>query len=182
MTVLFETHATSLDNEAGLASGWYDVDLSPAGETQARALGDRYRTHQLDVILCSDLRRSFRTAEIAFADRAIPLIRDARLRECNYGVLTRHATSEVESQRPARIRRPFPGGESYDEVTERVASCLDDIARMYSGSVLVVGHRATFYALEHLLREIPLAESIRAEWKWQPGWSYDLRRDFRPKR
>lgn len=182
MTVLFETHATSLDNEAGLASGWYDVDLSPRGESQARALGDRYRTRELDVIICSDLRRSFRTAQIAFADRRTPVIRDSRLRECNYGELTRHATSELEPQRSARIRHPFPGGESYEDVTGRVATLLEDIAREYSGPVLIVAHRATYYALEHLLREVPLAESILSEWQWQPGWSYDLRRDFRANR
>jgi hypothetical protein len=35
--VLFETHATSIDNEAGLASGSFDVALSSVGEEQARA-------------------------------------------------------------------------------------------------------------------------------------------------
>ena len=30
--LVFETHATSLDNEAGLASGHADVELSPLGE------------------------------------------------------------------------------------------------------------------------------------------------------
>ncbi len=33
----YETHATSLDSEAGLASGHYDVELSPTGEQQVRA-------------------------------------------------------------------------------------------------------------------------------------------------
>ena len=35
---VFETHATSLDNDAGLASGWFDVALSVTGEAQAREL------------------------------------------------------------------------------------------------------------------------------------------------
>src|SRR5690242_20877990 len=34
LTLIFEAHATSLDNEAGLASGWFDVDLSSTGEEQ----------------------------------------------------------------------------------------------------------------------------------------------------
>jgi broad specificity phosphatase PhoE len=179
--VLFETHSTSLDNEAGLASGWYDVALSRRGEAQARELGERYRTCELDVIACSDLQRSFRTAEIAFSDRRVPIVRDARLRECNYGMLTRHATNQVEPQRAARIGQPFPGGESYGDVTRRVAAYLEDIARLRSGPLLIVGHRGTFYALEYLLRNVPLADAIGAEWKWQPGWSYDLGRDFRAK-
>jgi broad specificity phosphatase PhoE len=41
-TIWFETHATSLDNEAGLASGRFDADLSAAGVEQAVELGRRY--------------------------------------------------------------------------------------------------------------------------------------------
>ena len=65
--IIFETHATSLDNEAGLASGWFDVDLSPLGRQQARALGARYAGVPLGAIHTSDLRRAWRTAELAFA-------------------------------------------------------------------------------------------------------------------
>ena len=67
--LLFETHATTLDNEAGLASGHFDVDLSATGEEQARRLGERRRDDQLAAVFSSDLRRAFRTADIAFADR-----------------------------------------------------------------------------------------------------------------
>jgi broad specificity phosphatase PhoE len=38
MNVYFATHATTFDNEAGIASGRKDVALSPTGEAQARAL------------------------------------------------------------------------------------------------------------------------------------------------
>ena len=84
--LVFETHATSYDNEAGLASGHYDVDLSPTGEEQAAALGMRYAVDLPSVVVASDLRRSWRTAEIAFGTR-VPVMRDARLRECDYGTL-----------------------------------------------------------------------------------------------
>jgi len=40
--LVFETHATSLDNEAGLASGHHDVALSPDGRRQAAELGRRH--------------------------------------------------------------------------------------------------------------------------------------------
>lgn len=176
--VFFDTHSTSLDNEAGLASGWYDVDLSARGEAQARELGERYRNRELAVVFCSDLRRSYHTAEIAFAHRTFPIVRDVRLRECHYGSLTRGSAADIEAARIRAIASPFPDGESYEEVAARVSACLADIARAYAGPVLVIGHRATFYALEHLLRRVPLADTIAAAWKWQPGWSYELPRDF----
>jgi broad specificity phosphatase PhoE len=170
--IIFETHSTSFDNEAGLASGWYDVDLSPLGESQARELGTRYEGVRIDAICASDLRRAWRTVEIAFgADR--PYVRDPRLRECDYGTLTRHPAAAIDGRRLACVDEPFPGGESYADATARVGELLQELRGAHGvGTVLLVGHRATWYALEHLLNGRPLAEVIAAPWQWQPGWWY----------
>jgi broad specificity phosphatase PhoE len=173
LELIFETHATSLDNEAGLASGWFDVALSVTGEEQARMLGVRRRNDRLGVVCCSDLSRSFRTAEIAFGDRSMPVIRDARLRECDYGELTRRPSLEIEPRRLRHLVDPFPNGESYQQVVGRVSDWLRDAHQhAETGTVLVIGHRATFFALEHLLGGMPLEEAIARPWKWQPGWRY----------
>lgn len=173
LSVIFETHATSLDNEAGLASGWYDIALSATGEEQARQLGARRRDDYLAAVFCSDLSRAFRTAEIAFHGRPVPIIRDARLRECDYGAFTRHPTVEIERRRVLHVATPFPDGESYEQVARRVAAWLTEAATAYPGrTVLVIGHRATFYALEHLLKRISLHDTVTSKWHWQPGWTY----------
>jgi 2,3-bisphosphoglycerate-dependent phosphoglycerate mutase len=173
LVVVFESHSTSRDNEAGLASGWFDIDLSPTGEQQARALGERRQNDDLAAVWCSDLRRSFRTAEIAFGERGLPIIRDGRLRECNYGDFTRHPAAEIEERRGAHVATPFPNGESYEQVAVRVSAWLAEATTTFaSRTVLVIGHRATFYALEYLLRNIPLQQAVTASWKWQPGWTY----------
>jgi broad specificity phosphatase PhoE len=173
--LVFETHATSLDNEVGLASGWFDAPLSTTGEAQARTLGARRRHDHLAVVFCSDLSRSFRTAEIAFGDRSIPIVRDARLRECDYGDLTRQPRSEVDQQRARHLVDPFPNGESYQQVMDRVSGWLNE-ARHHTdaGAVLIIGHRATYYALEHLLNGVTLHEAVTSPWTWQPGWTYHL--------
>ena len=173
LVVVFESHATSLDNEAGLASGWFDVALSATGEEQAGQLGARRRDDDLAAVFCSDLIRSFRTAEIAFGDRALQIIRDARLRECDYGAFTRLSALEIEERRARHVATPFPNGESYEQVVGRVAAWLTEVATTFAGrTVLVIGHRATFYALEHIIRRIPLDETVTAPWRWQPGWIY----------
>ncbi len=177
--LIFETHATSLDNEAGLASGWFDVDLSPLGEKQARELGLRRRAG------CRLLQSSARISgerrarpRSPFTIGAFPIIREPRLRECNYGALTRYPASDVEACRVDHITTPFPDGESYADATRRVGSWLDEAIRDYDGQrIIVIGHRATFYALEHLIRGIPLREVMTAPWRWQPGWSYSVSRD-----
>ena len=174
LTIIFETHSTSLDNEARLASGHADTDLSPGGERQAIELGARRRADRLDVVYASDLRRSWRTAEIAFATSSIAIVRDARLRECDYGLLSRHPVAEIDALRDKAINDSFPGGESYAQVVVRVAAWLDDTRSRGHQQVLVIGHRATQYSLEHLVVGVPLVEAVRRSFRWQPGWVYEL--------
>jgi len=68
ITLIFESHSTTKDNEAGTAAGWYDVELSDVGMQQAKELGQRYAGQAFDAVFCSDLQRSYKTAELAFGD------------------------------------------------------------------------------------------------------------------
>lgn len=169
--LIFETHAESVDNERGVGSGHYDAPLSGRGEQQARALGERYEGLPIHAIYCSDLQRSWRTAEIAFAGRGVPIVRTAALRECDYGELARRPLQD-----PARYAlERYPGGESYSDVVLRVRGFLDDLRPLAEGQVvLIIGHRAVHYALEHLLRGVELEAAVTADWRWRPGWRYRL--------
>ncbi len=172
--LVFETHATSSDNEAGLASGWRDVDLSERGVRQAIELGTRYAADLPALVLTSDLRRASRTADLAFGPH-VPIRRDARLRECDYGQLTGTPVASIEALRAGAVATPFPGGESYRQATARVRHCLADLAGAWPGGwVLVIGHRATHYAIEHLLAGVALEAAVTAPWQWQPGWTYEV--------
>lgn len=175
VNITFESHATTYDNEIHLASGRYDVALSPLGERGARELGNRYRDEIFDCIFCSDLQRSYKTAEIAFLGRGFPIVTDDRLSECDYGDLTRHTHEEIDIEKPKRIDVPFPNGESYSQCMEKMRSFLQDLLRDYDNKeVMIIGHRATQYGLEHLINNLPLEEVLTATWKWQPGWKYQL--------
>jgi broad specificity phosphatase PhoE len=169
----FESHSTSADNEAGLASGQFDSPLSPRGQRQARQVGRRYRNVPLNAVFCSDLQRSWRTAEIAFARRKLTVIRDARLRECDYGEWTRRPAADLKAERRNRVTLSFPGGESYQQAAARMHSFLADLRAMHDGQcVLIVGHRATQYGLEHWIKGVPLRDVVGAPWHWEPGWTY----------
>jgi broad specificity phosphatase PhoE len=124
-------------------------------------------------VFTSDLRRAVETAELAFADSAIAIYRDARLRECNYGELNGLPGDLVAAEQADHIDVPFVGGESYAEAVERVRSFLYDLAKAWDGSrVLVIGHAATRWALDHLLLGVPLADGVGAPFEWQEGWEY----------
>lgn len=179
ITIIFEAHGTTLDNEAHLASGHEDAELSPLGDTQAKELGERYANETFDAIFCSDLRRSYKTAEIAFNGK-FPIIKDKRLRECDYGDLTGHPSEEVEPLKVEHISVPFPNGESYEDCVSRMKSFLDELRQMYHGrgtndtKILIIGHRATQYGLEHLIKRKSMEELVTTPFKWQPGWEYKL--------
>lgn len=172
--LIFETHATSSDNEAGLASGHYDVELSATGRRQAMALGRRHAADPPARILTSDLQRAWATAEIAFGG-AVPIVRDRRLRECDYGALTRRPARDLDPLRLQAARVPFPGGQSYTDCLRQVGEVLDELRGDWpEGWVLMIGHRATHYALDVILGGQALEDVIRAPFVWQPGWGYDL--------
>lgn len=172
--VVFETHATSEDNEAGIATGWLPGELSAAGREQARELGERRRDDGIAVVFTSDLRRAVETAEIAFAASGLPFVEDERLRECDYGEL--NGTSEpARRARAEHLDVPYPGGESWRQAVQRVTDFLEALRREQDGRrVLIIDHVATRFALDVIADGLELEEVIAAPFAWQPGWEFRL--------
>lgn len=73
--IVYESHATTTDNEAGIATGWLPGRLSPTGRRRAAEMGDRRRGTGLDAVYASDLARAVETARIAFAGAGSPVLR-----------------------------------------------------------------------------------------------------------
>jgi broad specificity phosphatase PhoE len=135
----------------------------------------RRRNDRIQVVFASDLRRAVETAEIAFGDTPIPILHDWRLRECDYGERNGAAREELDSTRAEHLDHPYPAGESWRQATQRVKHFLDDLGvRWKSSRVLVIGHVATRWGLEHYLNGVPLEDLVGAQFTWQPGWEYSL--------
>jgi broad specificity phosphatase PhoE/GNAT superfamily N-acetyltransferase len=176
--IVYETHATTVDNENGVATGWLPGELSATGRDNARDLGRRRRDDGIDLVVTSDLARAVHTVEIAFAGSDVPVSTDPRLREVDYGELNGAPVEVVHPQRRARVDTPFPGGQSYRAVTTGVRRLLDELMRDRDGQrVLLVGHAATRFALDHLLTGRPLETVVVAPFAWREGWTYDLATD-----
>lgn len=167
--LIFETHATSVDNERGIASGHLYSPLSEQGRAQAKELGSRYQNSDISLICCSDLQRSYETAEIAFGARDIPIIKDQRLREWNYGDFNGYPITEIATMKLRHIDKPFTGGESLLDAVTRIANFIQLLPQ---GQILIIGHRATYYTLEYMLNNTPLEALLTTNWQWHPGWIY----------
>ncbi|MCT9934953.1 histidine phosphatase family protein [Planotetraspora sp. A-T 1434] len=170
---MYETHSTTTDNEAGIATGWLAGELSPRGREEAGELGARRRDDGLAAVFTSDLQRSVQTAEIAFAGSG--LYQDVRLRECDYGQWNGMPVAMFDGERSRRIEVPWPGGQSYRQVVDQTRDFLRDLSEAWDGDrVLVIAHSANRWALDHLLNGAALEQLVDAPFVWQEGWTYVL--------
>ena len=76
-------------------------------------------------------------------------MREPRLREIDYGTLTRRPIAEIDAVRLDHTEVPFPQGESWHDAVRRHESLLVDLAGRRS-QVLLIGHSATHVASQHL--------------------------------
>jgi broad specificity phosphatase PhoE len=173
--IIYETHSITTDNENGIATGWLPGRLSERGRQLARELGLRRRDDNIATVFVSDLRRAAETAEIAFTGSDVPIIQDARLRECNYGEMNGMPVAQLAAERSRHIDEPFPGGQSYRQVVDQTRDFLRDLAAHWDGArVLIIAHSANKWALDHLLNGIPLEDLVDAPFVWQEGWNFSL--------
>jgi broad specificity phosphatase PhoE len=174
--IVYETHALTTDNEAGVSTGWLPGRLSAQGRREALELGERRRSPKIAAVFTSDLQRSMETARIAFPEGQPPIHQDPRLRECNYGEFNGHPSHLIDAQRAHRIDTPFPGGQSYQQVLAATEAFLHDLIQHWDNKqILVIAHTANKWALDCLLTGASLPDLLTAPFAWQPdGWCYTL--------
>ena len=173
--LVFETHSTTEDNEQGRATGWRPGRLSQQGWVQARQLGHRRTSDGLTAVFSSDLARAAETATAAFGESAIPVLYDWRLRECDYGQCNGMPAAELHAGRLEHLDSPYPGGESWRQAVARVGRFLGDLPLRWNGQrVLVIGHVATRWGLDHLIDGVPLEDLAEADFAWKQGWEYRI--------
>ncbi|HEU4356677.1 MAG TPA: histidine phosphatase family protein [Actinomycetota bacterium] len=171
--LVYETHSTTEDNERGIATGWCPGKLSAAGREQARQMGRRRSNDGSEAIFTSDLARAIETVRIAFPEAGVPVFMDWRLRECDYGEMTGIDPDMLE--RAEHIDLPYPAGESWRQAVERVGWFIRDLrARWHWSRLLVVGHVATWWGLEHSVNGTRLEQLVATPFEWQEGWEYRL--------
>ena len=175
LTVYYSPHGQSVDNEAGRASGHADVGLTVQGRREAQQTGDNYAAQTVDTVFCSDLQRAYTTGEIAFSGRNIPIMRDARLREFDYGKMTQAPRKTLALE--THMTEPFPDGESIFMAVQRVGDFLREIVPVYDGkTIVIIGHVATKYGLEYWSGSRTLENIVQTPWEWRdvPIWHFQF--------
>jgi broad specificity phosphatase PhoE len=143
-------HAQSEANVRDVLAGRQDFALTVQGHADAAAMAATFcASHGVGRVVSSPLVRARQTAQPFAAGLALPLAIDDRLSEQHLGRFAGLTYAQVEAD-PAyvtdRTRRwewtPDGGGESYRDISLRVAAFLDDAAR-WPDDALVVTHAVT---------------------------------------
>ncbi len=90
--LILARHGESLWNQENRFTGWYDVDLAPKGEEEAREAGRLLKAegYEFDLAFTSMLKRANRTLNLILEESDqlwIPVVKNWRLNERHYGAL-----------------------------------------------------------------------------------------------
>ncbi len=171
-------HGESQWNLENRFTGWVDVPLTPKGEEEARAAGDKLKSFQFDCAFTSVLMRAKNTLRIVLdiiGQAAIPIMEDKALNERMYGELqglNKAETAKKFGDEQVKIWRrsfdvPPPGGESLKDTAARVLPYFESQIQpqiLAKKTVLIVAHgnslRSLVMHLENLSREAVLELNI----------------------
>ncbi len=169
----------------GRCIGHTDVALSPAGEEAIRRLASAWHAERATTMLpsparivASDLTRAWASAQVMAAVWGTGLDAEPRLREMHFGEWENRGWTELEASDGDRlaawmrawVTTASPGGESFQDLIDRVASWCAEFRRagqdsMSGGTSVTVAHAGSIRALLcHLLG-------------WPPARAFDIRVD-----
>lgn len=176
--ITYFVHGTTLDNLEKKSTGWLPGELSEKGIQQALNLASIIKDEYFDIVFCSDLKRAVDSAKLDFNNRDIEIIKDMRLRECNYGELDGKDNKLVVYA--DHIEKPFENGESMLDVEKRIKSFIEFLKENYDNKkVAIVAHKAPQLAFEVLTNNKTWQQAIESDWRltgdWQPGWKYIIK-------
>ncbi len=140
-----------------------DVPLSDVGRRQAELLGRRLEKETFDCIYTSDFIRAQETTEIINRHLGLPVMTRPGLREIDWGILTGLSPAELYEKYEHMEDRFLcledytnPGGESGQDVFDRVKPVIDEMVRSDAKRILVVTHGGTIRAIICGLLGIPM--------------------------
>lgn len=148
MKLFLVRHGETDWNVKSLYQGQTDVPLNENGKRQAEDLALKMKNYPLDAIFSSDLKRACETAEIINAYHNLKLQKSPLVREKCFGEMEGKLKKEVLKAHPkyflpeggVDLSYTLPGGESWDEVWDRVKKFFDNLKKQDFENVLIVTH------------------------------------------
>jgi broad specificity phosphatase PhoE len=142
--IVLARHGETMSNRNSLIMGRTDSELTPDGVGLARELARIIEKEQVQAVYSSSLGRAVSSAAIYTKSLGLPIIARDELMELSCGAWERRRLSDVKPGHKA-IRESWqerpPGGESYQDAEERMASFIGEVCSEASPDIiLAVSH------------------------------------------
>jgi broad specificity phosphatase PhoE len=169
MNIYLIRHGQTDWNGGGRLQGNIDTNLNEIGVNQARLAGKRLANQEIGLIYCSNLARAIQTAQLMNDFLQAPLTIVPELREISYGQWEGRLWEEIRRENPDFVQRwlldrtnlPVPGGESFQDVKNRLQSVIALLQNHASPSVAVVTHEGIIKTLICMFLAIDLEKQAR---------------------
>jgi len=132
--LILARHGETVHNVAGIAQGWNDSELSPAGMDQMRRLAVRLRQFGANALYSSPLGRALSSARYIAEECGLEVQTLEELREMSYGTWEGRSFLDVRRDDEAAYQRwiadPYcacPGGESHNDLLRRMQRAFEAI-------------------------------------------------------
>ena len=141
-------HAQSEHHVQDYTGGWTDLPLTALGEQQAERAAARLKSTIRSgpvSLFSSDLVRAAQTAQAIARQLGIEPALDAGLRELDNG----QAAGLTSAGARALARPPtdplvdwqhYPGAETWRQMTDRIAACMERLAQRSEATAIIVSH------------------------------------------
>ena len=176
MRIYFIRHAESKFNLKQIACNNQEKNsLTTAGKKQAEKLAKKLINIKIDKIFISEAKRAYETIlPLIKARKDIPVKKDNRLNECNFGIFGGLSFKVAEKKYPKifKARRidlwniPAPRGESYRDVFLRFRSFLNDLKKdakkLRLENIVIISHATLLkvFLVKYLGFSLKKVESI----------------------
>jgi broad specificity phosphatase PhoE len=163
-------HAAHADLGRRLTGRARGVNLTPAGERQAKAVAECLARERLDLIQTSPRERARQTAGAIAARCGAPVEVAEAIDEIDFGEWTGRDYAGLEDEPPwrewneRRSEARCPGGESMAEAADRITAHAAALARSRPGArIALVSHADMLRGLVSRVLGLPLDNMLRFE-------------------
>jgi 2,3-bisphosphoglycerate-dependent phosphoglycerate mutase len=176
-TLVIFRHGQSVWNLENKFTGWVDVELSPKGNEEAKAAGEKLKGYTFDLAYASDLKRAQNTLDIALkaaGHKPLTPVYDKALNERMYGDLQgldKAETAAKYGDEQVKIWRrsydvPPPKGESLKDTAARVIPYFEKeiVPKIKEGkNVVIAAHGNSLRALIMYLEKMTPEQILEFE-------------------
>ena len=130
MKIYVTRHGQTDWNVQGKTQGRADIELNEVGIKQAKQTKEELKNIDIDLIICSPLKRAKKTAEIINEGRNIPIIFDDQIIERNFGEFEGEKIKFDEFW-DYNAHPRYQRAETIQEIISRISNFLDKIKEEY---------------------------------------------------